>query len=104
MSTPSFIYEHINNKRVADLSYYQSDSIVYICTVNVKPKFRGKGIAHKLLKQVVYCFPNIVIKAKILGGRDNLAAFKLFAGAGFAEAMVDDELVMTKSFTHNSKD
>lgn len=85
-------YVIINNKRrkVGTITWFLSNDECCISTISVLPAYRGNGIAGKLLASVLSKYPQCRFKAIILGGKENIAAYKLFLRAGFSFATISE--------------
>ena len=77
-----------NKKKVGIVRYQKSRSNAYFVSININPKFRGKGIGVKLLKlsqnkkNIKNSFSKLYARIK----KQNLRSIKIFSEAGYSLA------------------
>ncbi|MCD9464112.1 hypothetical protein CJF25_14145 [Photobacterium phosphoreum] len=90
---------YANNKVIGLVIFYDNKDIAQITLVAVEPKYRGKGIASKLIKLVL----NEISKpTRIITWESNIRAVYLYKKLGFKITKIDinkhnvNELIMDK--------
>lgn len=69
------------------------NNMAYICIVGVLNKYRGKGIASKLVNDFVEICKNKGIKAvHLYTHKSNLSALAMYRKIGFSKFLIDNEI------------
>ena len=88
-------YDGKEKKNIGMVRFEKKNSKIIEVSININPKFRGKGLGKEFLSQSIAKFikrkPGFVMKARVL--IENQRSKRLFKSCGFVVSSIRDKIV-----------